>query len=1408
MSGKADLINYAVVYALQHTLLWVFGWSELSYVGCHRSKSRQKYPQSPDGQTVETWSKSSLRWLGVGLHFITALAAFLAAYRMVCDSKGPVRSIIEAISMLTVFGLQMYSARHRVDHVFLFSFWAVRLLALTMELSDWWNTYDVLQSTLALLWLATCSVLAAKNRSVPHDTLPEPNLIRELYFSWLDPMYREAQRSDSPFHAGKLHNQLPDDRRCRVLLEWFRRRAPKRQYAALSENDDEEEGADRGLTIAQLLGPFRRDIWIAGINRFVLISFYFLCPYLLSVLLEEDQSQRIQKWVVASMFYTSIAIAVLNTQYQHATRDIGLRIKSVLMGMIYESMTDKVPPRGSSTVMTTDTGAFITLVQDLHMMWSGPLIIVVTISALWLVIGPSALVGVIQMILTIAITKWLSKKLALLQREMKRCQDDRVRLTTEAIEHAQQIKSEQLESCFEQRIGEHRTNELRYSLRSIWYEATKQLLSIVTPILVAFETFVFMELVGSGSLLTVRSMFVAIALFNLTRFPMTMIPTLFTSWNSAKVSLERINVFIRAGVHGIESETAVEPAGSSQERFRMVSQQITTLISTQVLKLESANFAIGDKQILHNITLTVLRGSFTAVYGTHGAGKTSLLRAILGTISQTTGKRMVGPGNFSYCAQTPWIQNDTIRNNILFGQPYNRPWYEEVIGACCLEKDLRTFPDGDERVIGEGSLSGGQAQRVSLARAIYHEANVYLFDDPLRSLDNNISRKVFQRVFNRKTGVLTDKTIIFVSHNLDHLRAADTIVNVTEGHIKLLETREFVQHYAQEDDVESTNDSKESLKRNKTLHKLLKQQTKLRKPSEKRTEHNVQGTVPFKIYREFGRLLGWCWSWAIIALETAVTILDIYVTVLLAEWASTERTSEESDRKSIAAIWFVALILTVWSILLFVKTGMLHARGRSVAKLVHRKMLTTVLRQPMEFYDSTDSGVIVNRFSNDLNILDSWIIVNLRSVLSTLFSVLGTLGLFVYKLSSVQIMYTFVTLAGVAILMCGLCYLLSYHLRVARTLKRFEASSRSPIVLQYNETVQGIDTIKAYGAESRFHEQFVEKVNRHQGYAYQNLAASRWIGIRLEFVGVIIIYSVTLVTVTFQSKVGLAFVGIIVSYVLRLIPSLNALLVSVGQFVENVISVERLSQYLDLPCEPLDGGLPVPGGGLSRGSIEYRHFSLTHADGSKVLDDINISIRSGEKLGIIGRTGAGKSSLIGALFRFYPRQTSGAILLDGVELDQISLKSLRNSLTLVPQSTTLFTGLVQSFVDPQTQNSSEKIISTLVRCGLRHVTLGAALEQLSVGERQLLCLVRGLLRDTPIIILDEATSAVDTAAEASILQVIREHFHDRTVLMIAHRLHTVQDCDRIVWIEDGRIKKLAVSGDYTDGDWSALQSGE
>ncbi|ETN62867.1 hypothetical protein AND_005415 [Anopheles darlingi] len=1387
----AVLVNHVVVYAMQYVLLYGFVWSEVIYIHRHRGRLDQpNHHYHPSGQTANP--SSAPRWLTGTLHVTGVLAVCLAVCRVIYDSVGQWRSIIEVISLVTVFGLQMYSHRQEVDQVYLFSFWTLRLLALSMEITDRWDIYHILHTTLALCWLTDCClmILWRHDRTEPTQQL-EPNLIRRLYFSWMDPVYREAQRSDCTFHGGELSNPLPADRRCQSLLDWFRYRTPRQQYVHPSEQ------VDRGLTITQLLQPFRKDILSTGVNRLVLVSLYFLCPFLLRVLLEPNQSQKIQRWTVACMFFTSLMIAILNTQYQHTTRDIGLRIKSILMGMIYESMTDRIPSKNSSSaVLTSDTSVFVMFMQDLHMLWSGPLIIIVTIGALYLEIGVSAVVGLLLMGLTIWLTDFLSSKLSGLQKQAKHCQDARVRLTTEAIAHAQQIKTEQLESFFERRIGEHRTQELSYILHAIWFEATKQLLSIGTPTFVAFATFVVMELTGDASLLTVQSMFVAISLFNLTRYPMTMIPTLCTSWNNVKVSLERINVFIRAG-NPPEVEIVEVPKGpvrTSQERIRLVSQEITNLLADtdvanepKALVIEQLNYCIGDKHILRDVSLEVVNGSFTAIDGKEGAGKSMLLRAILGAIADLTGKRTVHAARISYCSQMPWIQHDTIRNNILFGEPYNQERYEEVIRACCLVDDFNTFPDRDERIVGEGgqSLSGGQAHRVAIARAIYHRADLYLFDDPLRSLDTNIADELFERVFDRQRGLLAGKTCLFVSHNPDHIqRAADRIVRMSCGTIEqILDTPVRATDSSQQEfKSEPVPDvvqqpQKPTLRRNKTRTNMLQHRSQHSKQQTKRNkENNLQGSVPLELYRKFWNLFGYFWSVVVIILETLVTGLDIYITVLLAEWASTGQTKESR------ILYLVALIVIIWSTFLFAKTGLLHVRSRTTSRFVHVRMLATILRQPMQFFDHTDSGVIVNRFSNDLDTLDNKITGNIRAVLAALFGVLGTLGLFVYKLSSTGALFTVLLMLGVAVLMCGLCYLMRYHLRVARTLKRFEASSRSPLVLQYNETVQGIDTIKAYGAEDRFRRQFLEKVDLHQTYVYESLAASRWIGFRLEFVGVIIIYYVMLLTVSYRSLVGLAFVGIIISYVLRLIPSLNTLLVQVGLLEENIISIERISQYMELPGESLNEGttvFPISG---QRGTIEYRNFSLTHSDGSVVLQEISLTIRA--------------------------EHTSGVILIDGTELGKVSLNHLRGSLTLVPQNTTLFSGQVQSFVDPKNNKPAERIIDTLRRCGLGRVTLGTALEELSVGERQLLCLVRGLLRDTPIIILDEATSAVDSATEAIILQVMREHFHDRTVLMIAHRLHTIQDCDRLLWLANGRIRKLATPSDYTDADWKALECGE
>uniref|UniRef100_A0A182Y9Z9 ABC-type glutathione-S-conjugate transporter n=2 Tax=Anopheles stephensi TaxID=30069 RepID=A0A182Y9Z9_ANOST len=1336
---------------MQYLLLWLFFFSEVRYV-------KQNVPGGASS------NRTAYRVLSVYLVLITLVAVVVAAYRLIDDSVAVWRDGLEAGSMVAVLFLQIYATSRNVDHVFLFTYWTLRTLALSIDVAfDRTDAYDLVHLILAFVWLCVCgvrSLLTNENHSGTGLSTPrEPNLVRSWFFSWLDHTYREAHRGSESFYEGKLFGSLPDDRRCETLLEAYEKSNAKRGYTAVDDGSGRKEKESHRFTIRRLLIPFRRDIVLSGVNRFALIVFYFLCPYLLRVLLEENQSRMYQKWIVAALFYASITIAILNTQYQHATQDIGLRIKSILMGAIYRSiLAEASTSNTSSATLTTDTMVFVPLVQEIHMMWSGPLIIIVTFVALWAwVIGPSGIVGLTIMVIVIYITKRIAQKISNQEKHIKRCKDDRVRLTTNSIEQMQQIKSDLLEEYFEQQIDDHRRAELRHMRTFMWYDALKYLLSIVTPTIVACGTFLFMYLEGSGALLTVQSMFVAIALFNITRYPMSVIPNLMTNWRIANEKLDAINAIVCGGKQE-ESNVRAPKGGMKNGVYKGSLEKMQDVVHTfvdqledsmadsskaEILKYERAQFSIADRVILRDISMKLRAGTFTGISGTHGSGKTTLVRAMIGTVSRTAGTSTITWNSVSYCPQTPWIHSGTIRSNILFGQEYEQDRYEEVLRACCLEEDLKTFQDYDERVVSEGghSLSGGQARRVSLARAVYRRADVYLFDDPLRSLDPNVSRTVFENVFHRTNGLLAGCTCVFISHDPEHYAIADKVLVMAEGTIeKVLIPADIgdqlADHIAREDEME--RDEQQVAKEDPKL------KTKRTKSSQGKSNENSRGSVSLKLYANFARLLKLPYYGTVVLLEILTTGLDIVITTLLAQWAASDK---QSNRDLLSTSWIVC----IWSCAVLLKTVLLQWGGLQLSKFVHSRMLSTILRQPMEFFDRNDSGVVVNRFANDLNIVDVKIITNLRAVLSASFSVLGTLGLFVFKLYNKPLLFV-VALSAAVFLVFGLKRLLSYHLQVARTLKRFEASSRSPIILQYNETIQGIDTIKAYDAEGRFLRQFLERIDTHQNYIYHNNSANRWIGIRLEFIGAMVIYYVALLTVSNQSMVGLAFVGIIVSYVLRLIPSLNSLLLASGLLEENIISFERVAQYLDLPRETTDEtGVGYPTSGQEklpvRGPIEYRDVSLTYSDGSTVLHNLTLTIGAGEKLGIVGRTGSGKSSFIGTLFRFYPKNTSGTILIAGVGLKAISLRKLRNELTLVPQSTSLFSGLVQNFIDPWKAHTVEQLQTIMRECELASVSLGATLQELSDGQRQLLCLVRGLLRRKPIIILDEATSGSMTFEE-------------------------------------------------------------
>ncbi|XP_022103515.1 ATP-binding cassette sub-family C member 9-like [Acanthaster planci] len=820
---------------------------------------------------------------------------------------------------------------------------------------------------------------------------------------------------------------------------------------------------------------------------------------------------------------------------------------------------------------------------------------------------------------------------------------------------------------------------------------------------------------------------------------------------------------------------------------------------------------------MSDINIEIPAGKLTMIIGQVGCGKSSLLSAILGEMTTISGKVEINreKGSIALAAQKPWLVNASLQDNILFSRELDQQRYKGVINACALSPDIEILPGGDQTEIGEKgiNLSGGQKQRVSVARTMYSGRDIIILDDPLSALDVHVGRHLFEE------GIVSwllnnNQTVILVTHQLQYLRRADLIIHLKDGRVAAMgglddlnkadpETySSWSQAVAQEKEeaeagldsehVGEAEEEREALKRQLSKKgSFIKSMSKEEEKSDGKlieTEEQAQGSVSFKVYFYYMRSAGWAAIAFVLFLRSATAALTIGNSFWLSAWSeaglsNSSRTTGEylGGYAGLSVATIVGQIVSYTSL---VMAALIASTG------LHQNMLRNVIRAPLRFFDTTPIGRILNRFSSDLQMVDTRLGQSLSSLLSCFFQCLSAI------IVNTVVMPFFI----VFVIPIAICYYFvqKYFITTSRELQRIDSTSKSPIFAYFSETLGGLSTIRAYGEEQRFYNTLIYRIDRNlRPYLYLQ-AANRWLGTRLELIGTLIVLLAGLSTLVgaLTFNVDPSLVGLGITYSLQIAGYLNWLVRNVADTELQMNSVERIKFYTDVDTEPYEGKAPVSDWPME-GDIRFEDVSVRYAkDLDAVLKRISLCFKKGEKVGICGRTGSGKSTLTLALLRVIDI-FEGRILIDGVDISTVPLTILRSKLSIIPQDPVLFTGSIRVNLDPDMKRSDEELWEALEIAQLKDVvsqledgleskvTEGG--ENFSVGQRQLFCLARAFLRKSRILVMDEATASIDLETDKILQNVVATAFADRTVITIAHRIATIMDSDSILVLDDGRV---------------------
>uniref|UniRef100_J3MBW1 MRP-like ABC transporter n=2 Tax=Oryza brachyantha TaxID=4533 RepID=J3MBW1_ORYBR len=1145
-----------------------------------------------------------------------------------------------------------------------------------------------------------------------------------------------------------------------------------------------------------------------GLLKMINDSMGFVSPLLLNKFIKflQQGSSSADGYILAIFLgLTSIIKSFLDSQYSFRLAKLKLMLRSSIMGIIYRkclclslSERSRFSEGEIQTFMSVDSDRTINLCNSLHDAWSLPLQIGVALYLLYTQVNYAFLSGLAITIILIPVNKWISTRIAHATEKMMKHKDERISCAGELLAHIRTVKMYSWEKLFTQRLVERRELEVKHLATRKYLDAWCVYFWATTPTLFSLSTFSIFAIMGHS--LDAATVFTCVALFNTLISPLNSFPWVINGMIDAVISSRRLSKYLSSPEK--YSSVITAPADLLKHQNTDTNVDAMAVILCDVCCSWSSS-TVESSMILRDICLELQKGIFVAIIGEVGSGKSSLLNSIIGEISVTSGS-VTSYGSIAYVPQVPWILSGSLQDNILLGKEFDPRRYEEVIHACTLDIDISAMVRGDMSHIGEKglNLSGGQRARLALARALYHDSDVYLFDDVLSSVDSQVASYILEKAIMGPQ--MKQKTRLLSTHNLQAIRAADMIVVMANGLVKWSGTLEsfLATPYSTIAKPESSKAVSSTFsEKNKGVSITYEFQSNALIDDDSVVDHEEQrdqnslearkeGMVELSVYKKYAAFMGWLIAFVIclsaFLMQASRNGNDLWLTY----WVDTSTGTSHT-------VFYLIILGTFGIFNSFFTLGRAFSfayGGLSAAIQIHADIIDNLIGAPVSFFDQNPSGRILNRLSSDLYAVDDSLPFILNIFVANFFSLLGTLVVLSY--SQVSFLLILVPL--------WLIYskVQFYYRSTSREVRRLDSVARSPIYSSFTETLDGSSTIRAFQKEGFFLEKFMQHVTLYQKTSYCELIAGLWLSLRLQLLaGFIILFIAMMAVVGFNSKSVINFgtpglVGLALSYAAPVVSLLNGFLTTFTETEKEMISVERVVEYVGIPQEELHGSESPHNSWPTEGKIEFKHVTLRYKeDLPPALNDVSFVISSGMQVGIIGRTGAGKSSILNALFRLVPI-CNGHILVDGFDVAKLAVRDLRGHFAVVPQSPFLFNGSLRENLDPFNRTTDTRIWEALDKCHMKaeieliggldiHVKESGA--SFSVGQRQLLCLARAILKSSKILCLDECTANVDNQTASLLQNTICAECQGMTVLTIAHRISTVMKMDNILVLDQGTL---------------------